>query len=197
MPLTIQVKGDLNKLPKDIKTQLIKAIDAELEAGARLIEDTAKDLAPKDLGQLASSIGVSKPAILQRKITVNAFYAAAVEFGTGKYAAQYVATLPPDWQSFAQQFKGKIKGPTAGTLDEFLLHMIEWVKRKGLTGLTKSGNRRTGKKADADAYNLAYVIVISILRNGIHPHPFLYPAVVRHADAIEANILKAISKILP
>ncbi len=70
--------------------------------------------------------------------------------------------------------------------------MVAWVKRKGLICATKSGNRRTGKRADADAYNIAYVIVIRILQNGIKPHPFLYPSY----QYIKPFILKDIETLL-
>ena len=43
-------------------------------------------------------------------ITSNAGYSAYVEFGTGIFAAGYVASLPPDLQAYAMQFFVNGKG---------------------------------------------------------------------------------------
>lgn len=168
-----------------INEKLVKDVDKILDDSAIEIVRRAKQRAPKDMGNLANEVAADLARLLDKKVTVNAFYAPAVEFGTGKYAAQYVARLPADWQTYAAQFKGKMP---KGSLEDFLQKMIEWVKRKGLIGLTKSGNRRSGKKANEEAYNLAYVIVINILRNGIHPHPFLFPSYEEVLKDIEAKI---------
>lgn len=168
-----------------------KNIDLALKAGAELISGKAKDIAPVDMGGLRSHIAPNRIDLMSYEVTANTPYAAFVEFGTGRYAAAYVSTLPEDWQAYARTFKGQ-KGN--GGLDEFLAAMVEWVKRKGLIGLTKSGNRRSGKKANEDAYNLAYVIVINILRNGVHPHPFLYPAFVSSRPEIIKMIEAAINE---
>lgn len=185
--LTIDISQFTKAVEKINKFGKIAAdgVDDILNANAQDIVTKAKQLAPVDIGGMHTSISADNSKFLEKHITVNAFYAAFVEFGTGKYAAQYVSTLPATWQEYALQFKGQKGG---GTLDDFIMKMIEWVKRKGIHGLTKSGNRKTGKKADADAYNIAYVIVISILRNGIRPHPFLFPAYEQHRPEIIKEI---------
>jgi len=170
---------------KDLTKKVEQNIDDILNANAEEIATKAKQNAPVDMGGLHSAISADNSAFLEKHISVNAFYAAFIEFGTGKYAAQYVSSLPNTWQQYAQQFRGQNGG---GSLDDFLDKMIEWVKRKGIHGTTKSGNRRKGKKADEDAYNIAYVIVISILRHGIHPHPFLYPALEQQRQIIVKEI---------
>jgi len=185
----LKTANALATLPAKIE----KDIDLVLKAGAGSIASSAKVNAPKDLGHLTSEISPVKRGSMDYLVSVNTPYAAFVEFGTGRYAARQVATLPANWQAYAAQFRGQ-KGN--GTLDLFLDAMIEWVKRKGLIGLTRSGNRRTGKKADSDAYNLAYVIVINILRNGVHAHPYLYPAFVEKDKTIKAQLLKVIQQDL-
>lgn len=192
MPLTLRFKIPDAFAGKDISRKLANNVDKALSANAIEIAGKARQLAPKDMGGLAGSIAEDVSKFLQKAVKVNSFYASYVEFGTGRYAAKYVATLPPDWRTYAATFKGKTEG--GGSLDDFLLLMVEWVKRKGLHGRTKSGNRRTGKKANEDAYNIAYVIVISILRNGIHPHPFLVPAFEDQRKQLKADISAAIQK---
>lgn len=184
---------------KSLEKKVIENVDAVLDANARAIELKAKQNLARphpegayDMGGLANSVSADNSKHLEKHITVNAFYAAFVEFGSGKYAAQYVSTLPESWREFASKFKGQ-KG--SGTLDDFLIKMVEWVKRRGIHGITKSGRSRKGKKADADAYNIAYVIVISILRNGVHPHPFLFPAFEGQRQTIIKDIENALKGI--
>lgn len=192
----ITIQADFSKLIgkfENLKEEVHSGITGILQQHAEALSLQAKQRAPNDMGGLSASISAPvNTADLEFTVSVNAFYASFVEFGTGRYAAQYAATLPEDWRSYAATFRGK-KGN--GTLDQFLERMVEWVKRKGLHGLTKSGRSRTGKKADADAYNIAYVIVIRILQNGIKPHPFLYPSyeyvrpfVVKDIESLVKNL---------
>ena len=177
---------------KSLSVLLSQRLDDVLTAGASDIATEAKTRAPKDIGGLASSINVDNSKPLEKHVTVNAFYAPFVEFGTGKYAAQTVSGLPADWQAFAGQFKGKKGG---GNLDEFLANMMAWVKRKGIHGKTAGGRSKTGKKADADIYNIAYVMTISILRNGIHAHPFLFPAYDNNRKQIMDDVEKVLKDL--
>ena len=50
-------------------------------------------------------------------------YAAYLEFGTGKFAAEYVATLPTEWKEFASQFKGS----AGGNFREFVESIMGWL----------------------------------------------------------------------
>lgn len=199
MPIKVELKGvdALIKKLDSTKSGLADAIRKEMDDGGYKIVTKAKELAPTDMGYLKNAISHTtqiKGNSVEMKVVVNAFYASYIEFGTGKYAAKYVASLPEDWRTYAAQFKGKVG--QGGGIDKMLENMVDWVKRKGLIGLTKSGNRRRGAKADAEAYNLAYVIVINILRNGIHPHPYLYPAYNMNKEAIEKGIIAAIQNFI-
>jgi len=187
--MTIELKGfeGLQKKLKDMPGALTNIVSDVLTTNAEAIAKNAKSNAAtfKDMGGLGSSISadVSKP--LEKRISVNANYAAFVEFGTGKFAAQRVGTLPADWQAFAAQYRG-LKGD--GGMQEFYNKMIAWVKRKGLTGLTAKGRRRTGKKADAEAAAIAYLIMRFIIKNGIRSQPFLYPAFAQQQPIIKKDI---------
>src|SRR6478735_5520560 len=189
---------DARQLQKGAKgfERLIKEmpdrISDVLNAAALEIEAKAKRRVPKDRGAagLAGSISADTKNKLHKRITANAPYAAYVEFGTGKYAAQEVSKLPPDYQAFAAQFKGK--GSGAGFY-EFVLAILAWIKRKGIVSknaeyrvsskIGKDGKQRTRKtrvgskkvKFEQDL-KLATAIVFNILKNGIHPHPFMLPA---------------------
>ena len=137
------------------------------------VERDAKRLAPADEGHLSNSINY-KPGDLSVTITVGVNYAAYLEFGTRKFAAKYVATLPADWQSYAATFKGK----GTGSMDEFIQNIMEWVRRKGIAADTTSGGNVSSSRSSLDKQQqAAYWIELNILQNGIRPHPFLYPAI--------------------
>jgi len=192
--LTIKFKGlvEAEKLFGGMAKTLENAIDKSLDKSADVIVTRAKQKAPVDMGLLRNSISANK-TYLSKSIVVNAFYAPFIEFGTGRYAAQYVSSLPADWAGYAATFRNQ-KGNQG--LDQFLDRMVEWVMRKGIHGTTASGRSKKGKKAEEDAYNIAYVIVISILRNGIHPHPFLFPAFMEQRPKIEEQISLTIKSVL-
>ena len=138
-------KLDVKKFERDISDELM--------AFGFDVERDAKQLVPVDEGFLKNSIS-SVPGNLKVEIVVNADYAAYVEFGTRKFAAAYIATLPPTWQAFASKFRGT----GGGSFAEFVASLMRWCKVKGID-----------EKA-------AYPIARSILLNGIKAQPFLYPA---------------------
>jgi len=135
------------------------------------VEAMAKDLVSRnsdDTGHLLGSV-FQHPGTLSNTFGASMNYASFVEFGTRKFAAAYVATLPKDWQSFAMQFKGG----GSGTFQEFVMSLVGWCKRHGIS-----------EKA-------AYPIALKILRNGLKPQPFLYPAFNKNKDQLIKD-LKAI-----
>lgn len=175
LTITFPVETAIQKLQQAQK-KFEKGVDDILNAGATDIATKAKQLAPVDMGGLRSAISADNSNPLEKHITVNAFYAAFIEFGTGKYAAQYVGSLPATWSEYAQSFKGQKGG---GSFDEFLLKIMDWVKRKGLSGTySVKTQRRTGSKSarNFEDAEVAYFIAIAIIKKGVRPHPFLFPA---------------------
>lgn len=161
-----QMQQQLNSLPD----KLIKKLDYALEKGARAIELKANQLKPVDLGGLQVRVD---SRLLEKDITVNANYAAFMEFGTGKYAAAYVATLPQEWQTYAAQFKGQTGG---GTFADMVRNLQEWARRHGMADYKQAG----------------YLIARKIIINGVHPHPFLYPAFFEVLPGMQKDIQDAI-----
>jgi hypothetical protein len=171
--LTIDVSSLLKGVEKlkTIPALLVQKLDDVLTANVTDIQTEAKSRANVGVtGGLQNEIFVKHESPLIKHITVNAFYAPFVEFGTGKYVK-----LPPDasWQTFAAQYKGK-KG--SENVNDMFANMVQWVQKKGLHGVTASGRSKRGKKATDDIYRIAAAITIHILRHGSKPHPFLYPA---------------------
>jgi len=174
--MQIEVKGldtlikKFDKLAKDAKTE----VQAELNDWADTTSENAKLLVranSSDEGNLLRSINPNY-GNGYASVTASAKYAAYIEFGTRKYAAGYVSSLPADWQTYAATFKGS----TGGTFEQFLLSIMGWVSRKGID-----------KKA-------AYPIARKIMIDGIRPKPFLYPSVQKTLPVLKQN-LRAIFKL--
>jgi hypothetical protein len=135
---------------------------------------------------------------LEKHIKVNANYAAYVEFGTGKYAAEYVPSLPTTWQDFAAKYKGQSGG---GDFFSFVMAILDWIEKKGIKPTTATysikSRRRTGNTAQKKEqdYQMAAAIAYNILHNGIHPHPFLYPAYEKQRPLIIKDVENALNAL--
>lgn len=140
-----------------------KQVSEVLDASAEDVVLNAKLNAPYNLGTLWKFIIADTDKPLVKHVTVKVPYAAYIEFGTGKFAAQTVSAYPENYQAFAAQFRGPAGG---GNFKEFVMLLAIWVQRKGIA---------KGK----DVNSVAYAIARSIIKNGVHPHPFLIPALIR------------------
>lgn len=174
--MEIQVKGldALIKKMDKLATNVQKDVQAELNDWADQTAANAKMLVSSnssDEGLLLRSINPNY-GNGSASVTAATKYAAYIEFGTRKFAAAYVSSLPSDWQTYAATFKGK----TGGTFEQFLLSIIGWVGRKGID-----------KKA-------AYPIARKIMIDGIKPKPFMYPSVNKTLPVLRKN-LRAIFKL--
>lgn len=171
---------------KQIEKQVAERIDKELLIFAENTVNEAKRLSPIDEGHLRGSIAYNKRP-LAVDIVVATNYAAFIEFGTRRFAAAYVASLPPNWQAYAATFKGQ----GGGNMNDFVQRIMAWVLRKGIGAIkTKSGNNSTSKSSLDAQQEAAYGIALHILRNGIKAHPFLFPA-VQHQEIELRKRLKA------
>lgn len=172
----------INKTVKDAE----KETKVALETFASAVEKQAKKNAPANEGNLRNSI-VGTVKGMTASITVTANYAAYLEFGTRKFAARYVATLPADWKAYAATFKGK----GGGTFDQFIQDIMQWVRQKGIGALTtKSGNVSESKGSLDAMQSAAYAIALNILQNGIRAQPYLFPAVTDHTPKLIEDIKK-------
>ena len=188
MAIAVNLKGldgvmvAINKTIKEAEAGTAKALD---KFQSNVVKQAKRD-APANEGMLRNSISGTVTG-LQAKIVVTANYAAYLEFGTRKFAAKYVATLPQDWQSYAATFRGK----GGGTFDQFIQDIMQWVRQKGIGAqLTKSGNVSESKSSLDAMQSAAYAIALNILQNGIRAQPFLYPAVKDHTPILIADIKK-------
>jgi len=175
--IKIEIQG-INSLQKKFENypqQTKVKINAALNDWANRTSTDAKQLVSSnssDTGFLKNSIepeyGDGYAAVVAASK-----YAAYVEFGTRKFASQYVSSLPTNWQSYASTFKGS----SGGSFNDFLKAITEWVKRKGI--------------GTNDPENTAKLIVFKILREGVKARPFIYPSVNKNLPLLLEDIKKA------
>jgi hypothetical protein len=142
------------------------SVQSALNDWADSVSRDAIRLAPADESNLRLSIHANY-AVGSSSVTASAKYAAYIEFGTKKFAASYVSSLPEDWATYAATFKG----PGGGTFAEFVKSLMAWGKRTG--------------KLDP---KYAYVAALKILREGIKPQPYLYPSVLKNTPQLIKDI---------
>lgn len=167
MSLTLNIRN-LDKVLAEVKAypqDVEKIINNEFKAFGQGTVNDAKRLAPVNEGRLRQSIS-SLQNNLEVKVSVNVDYAAYLEFGTKSFAAQYVSSLPSDWQTFASEFKGS----AGGSFQDLVMKITKWVRLKGLP-----------EKA-------AYPIALKIIRNGIKAQPYLFPAFEKNKLELIKNL---------
>lgn len=129
----------------------IKETEKLLKIKSQEITAEAHRGAPVDIGNLKANIVNEKITPLEYIITAKAFYSAYMEFGTGKRVS-----VPPEFKAMALEFKGKSKGDFKDGLERIRI----WC---GHVGIPESA---------------AYPIFMSILKKGLEPRPFMYPAYI-------------------
>lgn len=170
-PFTISVQG-LSKLQAKFKTapaKLRREIGGELKDSANTINGKQLRALPVAEGGLKQGTVVKHASDLEHELLSSKRYAPFMEFGTKSRAV-----IPAELQEFAKQFNES--GPKM-KFAEFLLIIAAWVRRKGIAGkYSVKTKRRLGNKATKEAEDTAaaYPIAVSILRKGVHPHPFFY-----------------------
>ena len=95
----------MKKLLKRLKAldkELPDKLDKVVQANGSEMAQTARRLAPIDLGKLRQSIRKSKVQDMEAKVTAGVRYAAYQEFGTGG-----LVEVPPELHDIAIRFKGR------------------------------------------------------------------------------------------
>jgi len=132
-------------------------------------ENTAKNLARKNIGTLAQSIHtIETEKGLTQNIGTKELYAPYQEFGTG-----IQVSVPPEFADMANRAKSQPKG----SFKQGLEAIKRWCHNKGID--TKA----------------AYPIFVSILNNGLTPRPFMYPAFVKARATFSDDIKDALKRL--
>lgn len=188
-PFTISVQG-LNKLKSKIKSapaKLRKEIGGELKDSANRINAKQLRLLPVDEGGLKQGTIVKHASDLEHELLSSKRHAPFMEFGTKSRAV-----IPAELQEFAKQFN--LKGPNIG-FDAFFQIILDWVHRKGIAGRfsTKTRKRLGSKNSQLEEdFDVAWPIALSILKKGVHPHPFFYAPYLEE----KPKIIKRVKQIL-
>lgn len=207
--MKIEVKGleqivkQLGNLPEAVAIE----VDAQLSAIAEEFANRAVAMAPMDQSMLKQGISHKRNGLMDHEVVSSAAYSAFVEFGTRSRVS-----IPSGQEAYAAEFKGmKISN---GGFYEFALAILAWMKRKGISAGTystgikkfktgayakvKEGGRRVGTKAQKfeEDLRLASAIAYSILKQGIHPHPFFFPQLPVAERQIELMQAVAVDKAL-
>lgn len=170
------VQGRLAHLSDAIGLQVLDELEAaafemEAKADARLVSNKTNDQ-----GVLRASLQVIRNQAQSRvEFAATAFHAPFIEFGT-----KTLVHVPPEWAEYAAQFKGLKRG----NVDQFRENILDWMKRKGIQ--PKYPGQTMEEAADA--------IVDHILRFGLSPHPFMYPAYVEVRDTLLNRITRIINE---
>jgi hypothetical protein len=168
----VEVKGivGLQKKFKSIPQNLVTEFDMVLAKGASDFIDKAIEDAPRDQGVLISQLSSKRNGDMDYEAVSGAEWSAAIEWGT-----RMRVQIPPDLTTYASQFKGK---PTGGDYYDFLNAILDWVKRKGIVSRysvkTQKEITKYSKDDNERLLDTAQAIANSIIRHGIHPHPFFF-----------------------
>lgn len=174
---TLELEGlrdvlkDIENMADDIKEE----IDVEIESSVTEMEAIAKRNAPDDIGFLRSKITKNREGFLDYELVSRAFYSPYLEFGTKTYVK-----VPSGLENYAAQFRGKGKG----NMKEFVEKLAKWAKRKGIAV--------EGKNKEKAYRNFARYLAIIILKRGIKPQPFFFPAIF----AVRPKMIENIKSIL-
>lgn len=165
---------ELDKILANAPQELREDIAEAMKFNAGQIVADAANRAPVDMGALQQGIDyVITPTkkLIRCRIIANSDgrspYAPFVEFGTGRQVQ-----VPPEMEAEARRFANKKWGGFEKGLD----NIREWLRRNG---------------GDPDN---AYIVFVSILRRGLKPQPFLYPAFVVGRDRFLSDVVDIINE---
>ena len=191
----VEVQG-LNELLNkfnDLSATAKDGVQKSLNEWANNTAAEAKSLVSansSDMGGLQNSIS-AQYGNFEASVVASAAYAAYIEFGTKKFAAEYVSSLPSNWEQYAARYKGT----GTGRNENFFEIILAWVKRKGIVAPIYrggSGKNRNRQKEKIEVEAAAYLIAKSILINGIKQKPFLRPSAEKFIPLLIEDIKNSI-----
>ena len=170
MAFTVEIKGlrELTAQFDKLPEKLQKETAAVLENGAKTWVGKAKRDAPKDMGRLAQGISYFKSGALAYTVVSSAEYSPYVEWGT-KSKVQ----VPAEVAEYAAQFRG---GKGTGNAKEMI---YLWMERVGIPKERQ------------------WIVFISIVVNGIKPHPFFFKQMQQVRQQVEQQITQVVNSIQP
>lgn len=116
-PLSIKISGlesTFSNLTGEVK-KIQEEIDNEMAASVEMMATNAKQNLQAQYGALRSSINAKKISDYNYLLSANKDYAPYIEFGTGIYATNYLASKEQEWKDLARQYYVNGKGTTPST----------------------------------------------------------------------------------
>lgn len=116
-PLSIKISGlesTFSNLTGEVK-KIQEEIDNEMAASVEMMATNAKQNLQSQYGALRSSINAKKISDYNYLLSANKDYAPYIEFGTGIYATNYLASKEQEWKDLARQYYVNGKGTTPAT----------------------------------------------------------------------------------
>jgi hypothetical protein len=181
MSITFRLDGvqtALNRLAK-AGGDIAEEVDMELADGANMIRTAAvknvKSNINNTTARLASGMYAEPVGPLRYEVGNIVYYAPYIEFGTGGKVS-----VPEPLRDVANEIR---KRNTRGGFEQMVGSIFEWGVRKGYLS-----------KNDPKARQTARWWAIRILKNGISPQPFLYPAFVASRKKIVDRIRAVVNE---
>lgn len=173
---------------KDLGDQGPRMANAVLNSTADLIVLEAKRNAPVAFGGIRQGIIKTQIDATRVGVAATAPESPFMEFGTGGQV-----DVPEEMADVAAQFKGAHGGGMAA----FILALTDWIKLKGLTNTYSVATKKVSSKGTSDQNTqLAWAIAKKILRDGLRPRPFLYPAYLAGTSQLIPKLQTAFQELL-
>lgn len=159
---------------KELQKRIAKAaksvpgeVDAEVSQSVDRMRLKALQEAPADQGLLRAEIQGERKAPMNHGLFSNALYSGYIEFGTRRRVK-----VPPGLEDVASQIKGAVSSSLKAR-DA----IYAWCKRKGI---------------DKERWES---IFLSIMTNGIKPHPFFFKQLEADTPVLLKNLENILNKI--
>jgi hypothetical protein len=160
-----------------------------------MIVNEAKQLAPVDLGKIRQGIGKEVENNADR--TIAKIFSAAPESPYQEFGTGGKVDVPEEMSEVASYFIGGGGNGDSGGMVEFIQALTDWVRRHGLTNTYSVSTRKVFSRGGADRdEQLAWAIAKKILREGLKPQPFLYPAYVANKGKLVPMLEDALKQML-
>jgi len=162
---TVTLTGfkEFEKKLQNLSSDLKEEFDAETQDAVNLWRTGAINDAPVDQGFLRGQMSIKQNAQMEWEVVSGADYSAYIEWGTKSRVK-----VPAELQGYASQFRGK--GPPGGAQA-----IYDWCRRVGIP------------------QNVWVFVYLSIMRKGIHPHPFFFIQMPLVQEALNKNILNILN----
>lgn len=188
------IRPNIGRIKVNFEKLANKKLDELNLAVGAFAQDTvnaAKTAAPKNEGRLVNSISSKRIGQYQYELVAQTKYSAYVEFGTKRKVK-----IPPGAAGIAKEALANARREP-GTIEEFEKAITRWVRLKGIrfeSAAKYQSGKKVGQNKKLTFEQTAFFIMMKILRVGIEPQPFFYPAIIKNRRKLNNEVRKIIRK---